>query len=93
MVTRIVLLTMKRLDDIDRTVRVLRGMEGRIPGMRAVEVGAERNPVEHGVHIAVTTLHDDDAALLTYDKHPVQLRAQQHLKRVLERSAHIEYKV
>ena len=93
MVTRIVLLTMKRLDDIHRTVLVLRGMEGRIPGLRALEVGAELNPVEHGVHIAVTTLHDDADALETYDRHPVQARAQQHLKRVLERSVRIEYKV
>lgn len=93
MVTRIVLLTMKRLDDIDRTVRVLRGMEGRIPGLRAIEVGAELHPVEHGVHIAVTSLHDDEAALAVYDQHPVRGRALQHLKRVTERAVTIEYKV
>lgn len=70
MVHHLVLFTLDDPADRDEAVAVLRGMQGRIPTLRGVEVGVDERPSPRSAHIALLTHFDDWEGLDAYAVHP-----------------------
>ena len=70
MITHIVLMTFHDKDDVDEAVSRLKGMEGRIEGLRALEVGRHNGLDPRGADLGLITRHDDLDGLRAYGEHP-----------------------
>jgi len=57
-----------------RMKEVLLGMQGKIPGMRSIEVGLNINATEAAFDVVLNTVHDTPADLELYQAHPEHLK-------------------
>lgn len=95
MVRHIVLFQLKdkSRENLEKTVALLRGMEGKIEGMVSLEVGIDFLRSERSCDIALNTLFADRAALDAYQEHPVHLPVKAHMHAVREFSCAADYEV
>lgn len=91
MLTHVVLFALKDPADAEPTAAILRGMAGRIPTLRSVEVGLDALPSERSMHLALITRHDDRAGLAAYAAHPVHQEVLAHMRQVVERSVKVDF--
>jgi len=76
---------------ITETIKLLKSMEGRIPGLVTIEAGPDVVGDERSCDICLNCLFSDMSALKNYRTHPVHLPVQAHMHRVRERSASADY--
>jgi hypothetical protein len=79
--------------DVERTAEILRGMDGKIDVLRALEVGVDRLGTPRSYHIALVTRFDSWEDLETYRTHPVHAPVLEHMGRVAEHAAVVDYEV
>jgi hypothetical protein len=93
MITHIVLFKLKdrSTESIDRTVQVLRNMEGKIDALRHLEVGTDVLHSERSYDIALVTKFDSMEALQAYQVHPVHKLVIEHIATVREASVSVDY--
>lgn len=68
----------------------LLAMQGRIPGLRRVEVGRNRSTEARASDLALITQHDSWADLEAYATHPVHLEVIAFAKPRIERSTVVD---
>ncbi|MCD9023189.1 Dabb family protein [Cohnella silvisoli] len=93
MITHIVFFKLKDRspEAIERTVQVLRNMEGKIDELRHLEVGTDIVHSERSYDIALVTKFDSMDALQAYQVHPVHKLVIEHIASVREASASVDY--
>lgn len=93
MITHIVCFKLKdsSTENIDRTVAVLRDMEGKIEQLRYIEVGVDVLHSERSYDIALVTKFDSMADLEAYQVHPVHQKVIAFISQVREASVSVDY--
>lgn len=75
---------------LGRAVELLRGLEGKIPELRAIEVGLDVLHSARSFDLALITRFDSLAAMETYQAHPEHVKVLEYLRTVLERSVAVD---
>ena len=93
MITHVVLFRLKDRspEAIAKTADVLRAMEGRIPPLRAIEVGVDELKSERSFDIALRTKHESWAELDAYQVHPVHEEVGVHMRQVVDRAVSVDF--
>jgi hypothetical protein len=93
MITHIVLFKLKdnSPEAVERTVQVLRDMEGKIDELRHLEVGTDILHSERSYDIGLVTKFDSMATLQAYQVHPVHKKVIEHVMTVREASVSVDY--
>jgi hypothetical protein len=78
-------------ESIERTVQVLRNMEGKIAELHHLEVGLDVLHSERSYDIALVTKFDSMEALQAYQVHPVHKLVIEHIATVREASVSVDY--
>ena len=83
-----------RLEDparVDETAAKLRGMAGRVPTLRSIEVGIDQLGTPRAVHIALITRFDDRAGYDAYAVDPVHKAVLAHMAQVVQTAAVVDW--
>lgn len=93
MITHIVFFKLKdgSPENINRTVDVLRNMEGKIDVLRSIEVGVDVLHSARSFHIALITKFDSLEDLEKYQVHPEHQKVIAHMNEVREASASVDF--
>ncbi|BBI34885.1 Dabb family protein [Cohnella abietis] len=93
MITHIVMFKLKdnSPEAVNRTVQVLRNMEGKIDELRHIEVGTDILHSERSYDIALVTKFDSMDALQVYQVHPEHKKVIEHMTSVREASVSVDY--
>jgi hypothetical protein len=93
MLTHIVLFKLKDRspENIERTARVLRDMEGKIEELLSIEVGIDVVHSERSYDIALTTKFANLEALQAYQVHPVHQKVVEYIAEVRDSQASVDY--
>lgn len=80
-------------EQVAETVAVLRGMEGRIPQLISIEVGADLIHSERSFDIALVTVVASMEDLQAYQVHPAHKEVIAHINEVKELSVAVDYEI
>ncbi|MEK3903669.1 MULTISPECIES: Dabb family protein [unclassified Paenibacillus] len=80
-------------DKVAETVAVLRNMEGRIPQLLSIEVGADLIHSERSFDIALVTVVASMEDLQAYQVHPAHKEVIAHINEVKELSVAVDYEI
>lgn len=78
---------------LGRAVELLRGLEGKIPELRAIEVGLDILHSARSFDLVLITRFDSLAALEAYQAHPEHVEVLEYLRTVLERSVAVDFEL
>ncbi|WP_341347255.1 Dabb family protein [Paenibacillus sp. FSL H3-0469] len=78
---------------VAETVAVLRNMEGRIPQLLSIEVGADLIHSERSFDIALVTVVASMEDLQAYQVHPAHKEVIAHINEVKELSVAVDYEI
>ena len=94
MITHIVLFNFKpanKQQNVQEALTRLRGMLGKVPSLRALEVGAHVGAPDRACDVALVTRFDDLAGLSDYAVDPVHAEVKRWLGEVLEGSHVVDF--
>ncbi|MEK5029434.1 MULTISPECIES: Dabb family protein [Paenibacillus] len=80
-------------EKVEATVQVLRNMEGKIPQLLSIEVGADLIHSERSFDIALVTVVASMEDLQAYQVHPVHKEVIAHINEVKELSIAVDYEI
>ncbi|MNC17512.1 Stress responsive A/B Barrel Domain protein [compost metagenome] len=80
-------------DKVQETVAVLRNMEGKIPQLISIEVGADIIRSERSFDIALVTVVASLDDLQAYQVHPEHKKVIAHINEVKEVSFAVDYEI
>ncbi|AIQ57710.1 Dabb family protein [Paenibacillus borealis] len=80
-------------DKVQETVAVLRNMEGRIPQLISIEVGADLIHSERSFDIALVTVVASMEDLQAYQVHPAHKEVIAHINEVKDVSVAVDYEI
>ncbi|GIO30293.1 MULTISPECIES: Dabb family protein [Paenibacillus] len=80
-------------ESVDKTAAILRDMEGKIPQLRAIEVGVDIVHSERSFDIALVTEFSSLDDLQAYQVHPVHQEVLRHLNETKELSLCVDYEI
>lgn len=80
-------------DKVQETVAVLRNMEGRIPQLISIEVGADLIHSERLYDIALVTVVASMEDLQAYQVHPAHKEVIAHINEVKDVSVAVDYEI
>ncbi|UNK17120.1 Dabb family protein [Paenibacillus sp. N3/727] len=80
-------------DNIERTVQVLRDMQGKIPQLRSLEVGSDIIRSERSYDLALISEVDSLEDLQAYNVHPVHQEVIRYINEVKEVSISVDFEV
>lgn len=83
----------KSPENVAKTVEVLRGMEGKIPQLLSIEVGADVVRSERSFDLALVTEVASLADLKAYQEHPAHQEVIVHINEVKELSVAVDYEM
>jgi hypothetical protein len=93
MIRHVVMYWLKDPAQIEKTIGILRSMEGKIPGLLKIEAGRDTLHSDRSCDLCLNTLFESAKALEAYRTHPVHIPVQQHMHGVTERSVSADYEV
>lgn len=76
---------------VDTAVQMIRSMEGKIEGLKSIEVGKDILHSERSYDLALIARLEDRAALERYNQHPVHLPVLEYLKTVREAVTAVDF--
>ncbi|MFC7680887.1 Dabb family protein [Paenibacillus sp. GCM10028914] len=80
-------------DNIERTVQVLRDMEGKIPQLRSLEVGSDIVRSERSYDLALISEVETLEDLQAYQVHPVHQEVIRYINTVKDVSISVDYEI
>ena len=80
-------------ENIERTVQVLRDMQGKIPQLRSLEVGADVIRSERSYDLALVAEVETLEDLQAYQVHPVHQEVIRYINEVKEQTIAVDYEV
>ncbi len=87
----VVTFKLKDPSTVDATAAKLRGMAGRVPTLRSIEVGVDALKTPRAVHIALITRFDDRAGYDAYAVDPIHKEVLAHMATVVEQAAVVDW--
>jgi hypothetical protein len=93
-ITHIVLFKFKEANKqkhLDEAITRLRAMLGKVPSLRALEVGAHIGTPDRAADLALVTRFDDLAGLQAYAVDPLHVAVKQWLGQVLESAQVVDF--
>ena len=94
MVKHIVCFKLKKGEDPLKAKEILLSMKGKVPSLRAIEVGVDELHSERSFDLILTVLLDDFAALTEYQNDPYHCSVvKEYMHRVRESSVAIDYTI
>ena len=91
MYTHIVLFHLKDPSSAQKAAERLRGMAGRIPTLRSIDVGVDDAPSPRSAHLSLITRFDDPVGLEAYQVHPVHQALLDWIRPQIERTVKVDY--
>jgi len=93
LITHVVLFKLKDRspEAIEKAARALRGLEGRVPVIRSIEVGVDVLRSQRSFDIALTVRFDTLADLEAYQSHPEHVKVADYIATVRESVAVADY--
>lgn len=93
MITHVVLFKLKdgSPEAVEKAAEVLRGLEGKVPSIRSIEVGVDVLRSQRSYDIALTVRFDDLAGLDAYQSHPEHVKVADYIAAVRESVAVADY--
>jgi heme-degrading monooxygenase HmoA len=73
--------------------RLLEALNGKIPGLKAIEVGINIEPSEQAYDVVLYSEFDSLEALNGYQKHPEHLKAGEFVGKVREARTVVDYEI
>ncbi len=91
--THVVLFRLKERtpENVARTVERIRALEGKIPSLRGIEVGASVVESARAYDVALITRFDDLAGMAAYQTHPLHQELLVYLGEVVESAASVDF--
>jgi hypothetical protein len=80
-------------EKVQETVQVLRNMEGKIPQLLSIEVGADIIHSDRSFDIALVTVVASMEDLEAYQVHPAHKEVIAHINEVKELSVAVDYEI
>ncbi|WP_106766344.1 Dabb family protein [Paenibacillus faecalis] len=80
-------------ENIERTVQVLRDMEGKIPQLRSLEVGSDIVRSDRSYDLALISEVDSLEDLKAYQVHPVHQEVIRYINEVKDVSISVDFEV
>ena len=80
-------------DNIDRTVEVLRNMQGKIPQLRSLEAGRDVVRSERSYDLALVVEVDHLEDLQAYQIHPVHQEVIRYINEVKDHTLSVDFEV
>lgn len=80
-------------DNIERTVQVLRDMQGKIPQLRSLEVGSDIIRSERSYDLALISEVNSLEDLQAYQVHPVHQEVIRYINEVKDISVSVDFEV
>ncbi|MDO7788599.1 Dabb family protein [Desulforamulus aquiferis] len=78
-------------ESVQKARELLMGMEGKIPQLRHLEVGADVLHTERSYDLALITKFDSLEDLQTYQVHPVHVEVANYLAKVREAAVAVDF--
>jgi hypothetical protein len=78
-------------ESIEKAARVLRGLEGRVPVIRSIEVGVDVLRSQRSYDISLTVRLDTLAHLEAYQSHPEHVKVADYIGAVRDSVAVVDY--
>lgn len=93
MITHIVLFKLKdnSKESIEKAQNILRGMEGRIPELKDIEVGVDITRSDRSYDLALITKFDSVKDLDAYQTHPIHVKVSEYILSVRESTITVDY--
>lgn len=91
MLTHVVLFKLKDEAMIEKTMAVLRSLEGNVPTLREIEVGRDVVGSARSYDIALITRFDSLAGMEAYQSHPFHQEVLAHMRTVVEGAVAVDY--
>jgi hypothetical protein len=91
MFTHVVMFKLKDKADCTETVSKLRSLEGKVPSLRAIEVGQDVLHTGRSFDIVLITRFDDLAGMEAYQVDPHHVTVVEHMHRVAETAVAVDY--
>ena len=70
---------------------MLRGLVGKVPSLRAMEVGVNVVESKRAYDLALIATFDDLAGLEAYSSHPEHLKVREYIHSVMESSVSVDF--
>ena len=95
MIRHIVMFWLKEKDPkvMEDTVALIKGMEGRIPGMLTLDAGADFLSSPRSCDLCLCATFTTREALEVYQTYPVHLPVKAHMHAIMDHSASADYEV
>lgn len=79
MVKHVVVFKLKNFEDAPRLQEAILGMEGKIPGLLAIEAGVDFNRSDAAGDLVLISTHSDREALKVYQDHPEHIKVKDQI--------------
>jgi hypothetical protein len=80
-----------KIDNAKEIKVLLENLKGKIPGVKAIEVGLNIEPSEQAYDVVLYSEFEDIDALNTYQKHPEHLKVAEFVGKVREARTVVDY--
>lgn len=91
MFTHVEILALAKLSDIEKTVKVLRGLASKVEDIEELEIGTHELAAERAAHISIVARFADRDGYEAFQQHPEYAKTRQYLERVDAVSVHVAY--
>lgn len=91
MFTYVEILALGKLSDVDKTVKVLKGLSNKVEEIQEIEVGVHDHPDERSAHIAWIARFASRDDYETFQRHPEVNKTRSFLERVDAVAVHVSY--
>ena len=91
MITHVVLFKLQDLADRDETIRRLRSLDGNVPVLRSLQVGADVLRSERSYDVALIATFDSLDDLATYNTDPFHREVIAYVRGVAERVHSVDF--
>ncbi len=91
MLTHVVCFRFASLDIAEEARQRLLSMEGKVPGLNAIEAGVDQTRSGRSYDLALITRHDDQAGLDAYGGHPIHKEVLAWLKPRIEAVVAVDF--
>jgi len=91
MIKHVVMWKLKNISDGDETVKKLKNLEGRIPGLISIDAGTDTNKGSAAFDVALISRHDSQEALNSYQDHPEHVEVKNFIGSVVNERVVVDF--
>ncbi|MBQ9832955.1 MAG: Dabb family protein [Clostridia bacterium] len=93
MIKHVVCHKYKEKSEAEKIAPMLNALVGKVPSLRAMEVGIDFMNSARAYHLVLTATFDDRAGLDEYADHPEHVKVKDYIHTVLESGISVDYEI